>query len=66
MAIAAALGKLPESLNKLIWGALEEGPMSVEFGKSTEDRTEVAVWLEKVAQGDIAKAEKVNVSVYET
>ncbi|KAI0632093.1 hypothetical protein C8Q77DRAFT_1123841 [Trametes polyzona] len=53
MSAAAALAKLPSPLRDLVTGAAQDG--SEDFGKSEKDKAEVAEWINKVAQGDVAK-----------
>ncbi|RPD77832.1 nucleic acid-binding protein [Lentinus tigrinus ALCF2SS1-7] len=55
MSVQAALAKLPSPLKDLVTGAAQDG--SEDFGKSEKDKTEVAEWIDKVAQGDVAKPE---------
>ncbi|EIW59492.1 nucleic acid-binding protein [Trametes versicolor FP-101664 SS1] len=55
MSAAAALAKLPSPLRDLVAGAAQDG--SEDFGKSEKDKAEVAEWIDKVAQGDVAKPE---------
>ncbi|KAJ2993396.1 hypothetical protein NUW54_g7729 [Trametes sanguinea] len=56
MSASAALAKLPSPLKDLVAGAVQDG--SEDFGKSEKDKAEVAEWIDKVAQGDVAKPEK--------
>ncbi|KAI0720467.1 hypothetical protein C8T65DRAFT_633102 [Cerioporus squamosus] len=55
MSVQAALAKLPSPLKDLVTGAAQDG--SEDFGKSEKDKAEVAEWIEKAAQGDVAKPE---------
>ncbi|KAI0354934.1 nucleic acid-binding protein [Trametes cingulata] len=55
MSASAALAKLPAPLRDLVVGAAQDG--SEDFGKSEKDKAEVADWIDKVAQGDVAKPE---------
>ena len=64
MSSAAAVAKLPESLRNLVTGAVQEGNASSDFGKSEKDQAEVADWVERIAGGEIAKAENVKVRHY--
>lgn len=61
MSAAAALAKLPSPLRDLVAGAAQDG--SEDFGKSEKDKAEVAEWIDKVAQGDVAKPESLKVSI---
>ncbi|OBZ71316.1 tRNA-aminoacylation cofactor arc1 [Grifola frondosa] len=56
MASKAAIVKLPSPLRDLVTGAAQEG--SPDYGKSEKEKVEVADWIEKVAQGDVAKPER--------
>jgi len=53
MASATVLSKLPVPLRDLVAQAASDG--STDFGKSEKDKTEVADWIEKIAQGDVVK-----------
>ncbi|KAI0822254.1 hypothetical protein BC628DRAFT_1327813 [Trametes gibbosa] len=53
MSAAAALAKLPSPLRDLVAAAAQDGSQG--FGKSEKDKAEVADWIDKVAQGDVAK-----------
>ncbi len=55
MSAQAALAKLPAPLRDLVTDAAKDG--SEDFGKSEKDKAEVAEWIDKVAQGDVAKPE---------
>ncbi|KAI8978695.1 hypothetical protein BD414DRAFT_579842 [Trametes punicea] len=55
MSASAALAKLPSPLRDLVVAAAQDG--SEDFGKSEKDKAEVADWIDKVAQGDVAKLE---------
>ncbi|KAI0712196.1 hypothetical protein C8Q76DRAFT_733767 [Earliella scabrosa] len=55
MSVQAALAKLPSPLKDLVTSAVQDG--SEDFGKSEKDKAEVAEWIGKVAQGDVAKPE---------
>ncbi|KAI0670815.1 hypothetical protein C8Q78DRAFT_1032135 [Trametes maxima] len=55
MSAGAALAKLPSPLRDLVSAVAQDG--SEDFGKSEKDQAEVAEWIDKVAQGDVAKAE---------
>ncbi|KAH9950539.1 nucleic acid-binding protein [Amylocystis lapponica] len=55
MTTEAAITKLHTPLRDLVTGAVQDGRQ--DFGKSEQDKAEVAQWIEKVAQGDVAKAE---------
>ncbi|KAI1789594.1 nucleic acid-binding protein [Ganoderma leucocontextum] len=55
MSVQAALAKLAPPLRDLVSAAAPDGSES--FGKSEKDKVEVAQWIDKVAQGDVAKAE---------
>ncbi len=59
MSIQAALAKLAPPLRDLVSAAAPDGSES--FGKSEKDKAEVAQWIDKVAQGDVAKAENLKV-----
>lgn len=59
MSSAAALSKLDISLRGLVANAATDG--SKDFGRSEKDKTQVAEWIEKIAQGDIAKPERLKV-----
>lgn len=59
MSATAALAKLPAPLKDLVAGAAQDG--SEAFGKSEKDKAEVADWIDKVAHGDVAKAENLKV-----
>ena len=61
MSVQAALAKLPSPLKDLVTGAAQDG--SEDFGKSEKDKAEVAEWIDKVAQGDVAKPENFKVRV---
>ncbi|TFK91134.1 nucleic acid-binding protein [Polyporus arcularius HHB13444] len=54
MSVQAALAKLPSPLRDLVTGAAQDGS---DFGKSEKDKAEVAEWIDKAAQGDVAKPE---------
>ncbi|KAI0926956.1 hypothetical protein AcW1_007664 [Taiwanofungus camphoratus] len=56
MSSAAALSKLDVPLRSLVANAATDG--SKDFGRSEKDKTQVAEWIEKIAQGDIAKPER--------
>ncbi|OSD07251.1 nucleic acid-binding protein [Trametes coccinea BRFM310] len=56
MSASTALAKLPSPLKDLVAAAVQDG--SEDFGKSEKDKAEVAEWIDKVAQGDVAKPEK--------
>ena len=60
MSAQATLAKLTPLLRDLVSAAALDGSES--FGKSEKDKVEVAQWIDKIAQGDIAKAE--NLKVY--
>ena len=60
MSAQATLAKLTPLLRDLVSAAALDGSES--FGKSEKDKVEVAQWIDKIAQGDIAKAE--NLEVY--
>ncbi|VDC00785.1 unnamed protein product [Peniophora sp. CBMAI 1063] len=51
----AALSRLQPPLRDLVAGAAQDG--AKDFGQSEKDKTEVAAWIERVAQGDVAKPE---------
>ena len=59
MSVQAALAKLAPPLRDLVAAAAQDG--SEDFGKSEKDKAEVAQWIDKVAQGDVAKAENLKV-----
>ena len=59
MSVQAALAKLPSPLKDLVSAAAHVG--SEDFGKSEKDKAEVAQWIDKVAQGDVAKPENFKV-----
>lgn len=59
MSAQAALAKLAPPLRDLVSAAAPDGSES--FGKSEKDQAEVAQWIDKVAQGDVAKAENLKV-----
>ena len=61
MSVQTALAKLPSPLKDLVTGAAQDG--SEDFGKSEKDKAEVAEWIDKVAQGDVAKPENFKVRV---
>ncbi|KAI0648084.1 nucleic acid-binding protein [Trametes meyenii] len=56
MSVNAALAKLPSPLRDLVSAAAQDG--GEDFGKSEKDKAEVAEWIDKVAQGDVAKPDK--------
>lgn len=60
MASTAALTKLPVPLRDLVANAASDG--SSDFGKSEKDTAEVTQWIEKIAEGSVAKPE--NLKVY--
>ncbi|KAH9841534.1 uncharacterized protein C8Q71DRAFT_700858 [Rhodofomes roseus] len=53
MASATVLSKLPEPVRDLVANAAVDG--SSDFGKSEKDKAEVTEWIEKIAQGEVAK-----------
>ncbi|KAI0335930.1 nucleic acid-binding protein [Cubamyces sp. BRFM 1775] len=53
MSASAALAKLPSPLRDLVAAAAQDG--SEDFGRSEKDKAEVAEWIDKVAQGEVAK-----------
>ncbi|EPT05209.1 hypothetical protein FOMPIDRAFT_1111941 [Fomitopsis schrenkii] len=55
MASTAALTKLPVPLRDLVANAASDG--SSDFGKSEKDTAEVTQWIEKIAEGSVAKPE---------
>ena len=61
MSVQAALAKLTPPLRDLVAAAAQDG--SEDFGKSEKDKAEVAQWIDKVAQGDVAKPENFKVRV---
>ena len=61
MSVQTALAKLPSPLKDLVTGAAQDG--SEDFGKSEKDKAEVAEWIDKVAQGDLARPENFKVRV---
>ena len=61
MSVQASLANLPSPLKDLVTGAAQDG--SEDFGKSEKDKAEVAEWIDKVAQGDVAKPENFKVRV---
>ncbi|KAI0320201.1 nucleic acid-binding protein [Amylostereum chailletii] len=52
MSVEAAIAKLHSPLRDLVTGAAQDGAQ--DFGRTEKDKTEVAQWIEKVAQGNIA------------
>ena len=60
MSASAALAKLPSPLRDLVTAAAQDG--SEDFGRSEKDKAEVADWIDKVAQGEVAKPDKLQVS----
>lgn len=60
MSAAASLGKLQAPLRDLVIGATEDG--SQDFGKSEKEKADIAEWIDKVAQGDITRAENLKAS----
>ena len=60
MSVQAALAKLPSPLKDLVTGAVQGG--SEDFGKSEKDKAEVTQWIEKIAEGSVAKPENLKVS----
>ena len=59
MSAHSALAKLPSPLKDLVSAATQDG--SEDFGRSEKDKAEVAEWLDKVAQGNVAKPENFKV-----
>ncbi|OCH91862.1 nucleic acid-binding protein [Obba rivulosa] len=55
MSTETAVLKLQTPLRDLVTGAVQDS--SADFGKSEQDKAEVAAWIEKVAQGQIPKPE---------
>nr|KAH9891619.1 hypothetical protein C8Q73DRAFT_801198 [Cubamyces lactineus] len=53
MSASAALAKLPSPLRDLVAAAAQDG--SEDFGRSEKDKAEVTEWIDKVAQGEVAK-----------
>ena len=60
MASASALTKLPTPLRDLVANAAPDG--ASDFGKSEKDKAEVTQWIEKIAEGSVAKPENLKVS----
>ena len=60
MSASAALAKLPSPLRDLVAAAAQDG--SKDFGRSEKDKAEVAEWIDKVAQGEVAKPDNFKVS----
>jgi hypothetical protein len=63
MASQASIQKLGSPLKELVLGALPTG--AEDFGESEKDKVEVGEWIEKVAQGEIGKAEGLKVSKWQ-
>ncbi|TBU62338.1 hypothetical protein BD310DRAFT_811399 [Dichomitus squalens] len=55
MSVQASIAKLAPPLRDLVSGVVQDG--SEDFGKSENDKAEVAQWIDTVAQGHVAKAE---------
>ncbi|KZV70199.1 nucleic acid-binding protein [Peniophora sp. CONT] len=55
MSAPAALSSLQPPLRDLVAGAAQDG--AKDFGASEKDKTEVSAWIERVAQGNVAKPE---------
>ncbi|KAH9936283.1 nucleic acid-binding protein [Fomitopsis serialis] len=53
MASATSLSKLPVPLRDLVANAAVDG--SSDFGKSEKEKAEVTGWIEKIAEGEVAK-----------
>ena len=61
MASTAALTKLPTPIRDLVANAAPDG--ASDFGKSEKDKAEVTQWIEKIAEGSVAKPESLKVSI---
>jgi aminoacyl tRNA synthase complex-interacting multifunctional protein 1 len=60
MTSQAAISKLPSPLKELVLSAVKADDGQA-FGTSEKEKAEVADWIEKVAAGDVAKAETLKV-----
>ena len=60
MSVQAALAKLTPPIRDLVAVAAQDG--SEDFGKSEKDKAEVTQWIEKIAEGSVAKPENLKVS----
>ena len=61
MASAAAISKLHVPLRDLVASAASDGQQ--DFGKTEKDKTEVAEWIEQIAQGDFTKPGNLKVRI---
>lgn len=63
MSSHAGLGKLQAPIHDLVIGASKDSDQV--FGKSEKDKADVAEWIDKVAQGDVTRAENLNVCLHQ-
>jgi aminoacyl tRNA synthase complex-interacting multifunctional protein 1 len=59
-----SLSKLSSPVKDLVQSASQEQPALV--GKTDQDKAEVVQWIDKVAQGDVVKAENIKVFAQDT
>lgn len=55
----SAISKLHSPLKELVAGATQDG--SNDFGQNEKDKAEVSGWIEKIADGAVAKPDNLKV-----
>jgi hypothetical protein len=63
MAAPSALTALPENVKALVFDASKVDGGST-YGVSEKDKADIAVWLEKITQGDIVKPQSFQASMH--